>query len=253
MTGAIGPARSWVPGAGVVTLAHFAVIAAIAWLSVGKPPVPAVEPVLLIELPPLGTAEETPSPAPAQPTFQAPAAPQPPARQRVSAPTVAAPLPREFVAVPPSSEPASASPARPPLPAPAAAQTSPVPARSTPPQAAPAAASAGTSINDGDNPRAKQQEADYFALLSAHLNKRKRYPTEAKKARQQGIVTVRFTVHADGSVTGGTIRKSSGHTLLDTATLELLARVSPLPKFPRSMTKPSVTLSLPIDYSLQTS
>jgi len=88
--------------------------------------------------------------------------------------------------------------------------------------------------------------------LSAHLNKRKRYPTEAKKARQEGIVTVRFTVHRDGSIAGATIRKSSGHDLLDAATLDLLERVAPLPRFPKSMKRDSVTLSLPIDYSLQT-
>nr|WP_237489211.1 energy transducer TonB [Tsuneonella aeria] len=125
--------------------------------------------------------------------------------------------------------------------------------RPAPVQNAPARDAPGKSANDGDNPRAKQQEADYFAQLSAHLNKRKRYPTEAKKARQQGVVTVRFTVHADGSVTGSAIRRSSGHELLDQATLELLQRVAPLPRFPKSMTKPSITLSLPIDYSLQTS
>lgn len=93
---------------------------------------------------------------------------------------------------------------------------------------------------------------DYYALVSAHLNRKKRYPTEAKKARQQGVVTVRFTVHSDGSVSGGSIKSSSGHALLDQATLDLLQRVAPLPRFPKSMTKDSVTLALPIDYSLRT-
>lgn len=89
-------------------------------------------------------------------------------------------------------------------------------------------------------------------MVAAHLQRKKSYPTEAKKARQQGVVTVRFTVARDGSVSAIGIKKSSGHELLDTATLELLRRVAPLPRMPDSMERDSVTLSLPIDYSLRT-
>ena len=110
----------------------------------------------------------------------------------------------------------------------------------------------GTAATPGDDPKAKREEADYYSLLSAHLNRKKRYPSEAKKARQQGVVTVRFTVHADGRISGSSIRTSSGHDLLDQATLDLMERVAPLPRFPRSMTRDRVTISLPIDYSLRT-
>ena len=117
---------------------------------------------------------------------------------------------------------------------------------------APEGSGTGTAATAGDDPKAKREEADYYALLSAHLNRKKRYPSEAKKARQQGVVTVRFTVLADGRISASSIRTSSGHDLLDQATLDLMQRVAPLPKFPRSMTKDSVTISLPIDYSLRT-
>ena len=66
-------------------------------------------------------------------------------------------------------------------------------------------------------------------------------------------MTVRFTVDRNGNVSGVSIKRSSGHELLDTATLELLQRVAPLPRMPTSMQRDSVTLSLPIDYSLRTS
>ena len=114
------------------------------------------------------------------------------------------------------------------------------------------AGSTGTAATPGDDPKAKREEVDYYSLLSAHLNRKKRYPSEAKKARQQGVVTVRFTVHADGRISGSSIRTSSGHDLLDQATLDLMERVAPLPRFPRSMTRDRVTISLPIDYSLRT-
>ena len=116
----------------------------------------------------------------------------------------------------------------------------------------PAGSGTGTAATPGDDPKAKREEADHYSLLSAHLNRKKRYPSEAKKARQQGVVTVRFTVHADGRISGSSIRTSSGHDLLDQATLDLMERVAPLPRFPRSMTRDRVTISLPIDYSLRT-
>ena len=131
-----------------------------------------------------------------------------------------------------------------------------IPPQTLPPRAAlattPAGSGTGTAATPGDDPKAKREEADYYSLLSAHLNRKKRYPSEAKKARQQGVVTVRFTVHADGRISGSSIRTSSGHDLLDQATLDLMERVAPLPRFPRSMTRDRVTISLPIDYSLRT-
>lgn len=247
MTGA----RAWLPHAGAATLAHAAVVAGAIWLGMGVRPVPVEEPVVLIDLPPLAAAASAPA---AVVSTAAPAEPQ--AQSPITPPPVAASLPREFVAVPPPAQttrPAPATaPARPAAVAPAAA-ANPAPTRVAEAPAAVPAAGPTASTTAGNDPRAKAQEADYFSQLSAHLNKRKRYPAEAKKARQQGVVTVRFTVHRDGSVTGSAIRKSSGHALLDDATLDLLQRVAPLPRFPKAMVKDSVTLSLPIDYSLQTS
>lgn len=245
--------RRWLGSAGAVTAVHAALVAAALWLGMGERPVHLEEPVVLIDLPPLAASAAV---APAAQQYPETTSAQPPleARPPVEAPRVEAPLPRDYVAVPPPAPIApSVAPVRPAPASVAVAAPAPASARAIPTPIAAPKAGTGSAATDGDNPKAKQQEADYFALLSAHLNKRKRYPVEAKKARQQGVVTLRFTVHADGSITGGTIRKSSGHDVLDAATLDLLQRVAPLPKFPKSMTKASVTLSLPIDYSLQTS
>ena len=56
----------------------------------------------------------------------------------------------------------------------------------------------------------------------------------------------------DGSVSGISIKRGSGHEVLDSATLALVQRVAPLPRMPASMVRDSVTLALPIDYSLKT-
>lgn len=224
--------------AGVVALVGHAAVAVmvLGWARLPEPPLP--EPVVLVELPPMGSPEIVASEA------------QPEVVEQQAVPT-STPLPLD---VPPTRLPVPANAVT--LPAPTPAQ----PVRQAAPAAAPPAlpvatavpVSTGSPTATGSDPRAKKQEADYFALVSAHLNRRKVYPAEAKQARQQGIVTVRFTVDRSGSVSGVSIKRSSGHDILDRATLDLVQRVAPLPKMPSSMQRDSVTLSLPIDYSLRT-
>ena len=226
--------RLWSASSSIAFVLHVGVAALVlAWARPAQPPIP--EPVVLVELPP----EAPPTRATQQPAAQAqpeavpqPQLPTPP----IDVPLVQAPLPREVVTLPPSQAVRAAEPAA------VAAPTAPVPVARPEP----------TSVPESDA-KARKQEADYFALVSAHLNRRKTYPAEAKQARQQGVVTVRFTVDRNGNVSGTSIKRSSGHTILDQATLALLQRVAPLPRMPASMQRDSVTLSLPIDYSLRTS
>ncbi len=238
---ALGPAdrQHWSVAGAAALAVHIGIAALVlAWARPSEPPVP--EPVVLIELPPLAAAP-APSVATSQPVAQLQPDYVPPQTQTppIEIPPVRAPLPSNPVTVPIAAPP---SPARQSAPAPAAAPANP----------APAVAAPGTSTAQGSDPRARQQEADYFSLVSAHLNRRKSYPPEARQARQQGVVTVRFTVDRSGGVSGISIKRSSGHDILDSATLALVQRVAPLPRMPASMQRDSVTLSLPIDYSLRT-
>lgn len=240
-----GPERKvWGSAAGVALALHGVVATAAVLLAVPhSPPVP--EPVVLVDLPPAPPSAAAPV-AMNQPQTAAPVQPvthlstQP----RVDAPMVRTPVPADAVTLPPPVPVQRAAPAeaRPAL-QPAAAAA---PALSRPDSAAPA------SVGAGSDPRAKAREADYFATLSAYLNRRKSYPADARQARQQGIVTVRFTVDRTGGVSAISLKKSSGHAVLDDATLALLQRVAPLPKMPASMARDSITLSLPIEYSLRT-
>lgn len=199
------------------------------------------DPVMIVELPGL-----PPPPAAAQPQPQAepvetPDVPQPVVTPQptppIDAPKIAVPVPKEALVVPPRPVQAAAAP-----PQPAATSAPPV----TTPQPA-----AATSLY-GDDPKAKKAEADYFAILAAYLQRRKDYPAEAKRARQQGVVTVRFTVDRRGNVSAEGIKRSSGSDILDSATLALLRRISPMPPMPASVKRDSVTIALPIEYSLST-
>ncbi|MCB2060077.1 MAG: energy transducer TonB [Novosphingobium sp.] len=234
--------RRWGLAGGFALAVHLLVgTVVLGWSRAGELPVP--EPVVLIELPPAAAAAAVSATQPAerQPDYVPPQALMPP----IDVPPVDAPLPRDPVVLPPPPPPVQLRRS-----APAAVSA---PAAANPVAVAPAGAGTGTNATPGNDPKARAREADYYALISAHLNRKKRYPKEAKKALQEGIVTVRFTVHRDGSVSDVSIKRSSGHELLDQATLALMQRVAPLPRMPSSMKRDSVVLSLPIDYSLKTS
>jgi protein TonB len=237
--------KRWGVAGGLALVAHIGLaVLAIVVVRPHQPPTP--EPVVLVDLLPEA------APAPAAQTEAHQAEPQPryvPTPQltpRIEIPPVKAPLPHDPVTLPPPP---------PPLPARRIESAAPKPASAAAPAPLSVAAKGtgtGTSVTPGNDPKAKQREADYFALVSAHLNRRKQYPREAKQARQQGVVTVRFTVDRGGNVSATSIKRSSGHTLLDQATLDLLIRVSPLPRMPSSMQRDSVTIAVPIEYSLKT-
>ncbi|MEH6757310.1 MAG: energy transducer TonB [Parasphingorhabdus sp.] len=237
--------RRWMSAGAVAVAAHALLgVAAIAWKAPHVPPVP--EPVVLIELPPAAAASEAMSePVPAsRPDVLPPSQPLP-----FDVPPVRAPLPKEAIILPPESKRvptpvmADASTNSPPIAAPAPTRTE-----------APATASSRTAPSNsaGNSAKAKKEKANYYAMVSSHLNQRKKYPTEARKAREQGIVKVRFTVDRTGNISNVSITGSSGHAILDQATLALMQRVAPLPAMPPSMEQDKVTISLPIDYSLRT-
>ncbi len=90
----------------------------------------------------------------------------------------------------------------------------------------------------------------YFILLKGWLNRHKDYPPELKKAKLQGIVTVRFTINLKGHLKASSIKQSSGLQLLDQAALLLLEKANPMPPIPEFFNRDSLTIALPIEYAL---
>ncbi|TYC90951.1 energy transducer TonB [Novosphingobium sp. BW1] len=251
-----GARQRWAGATGIALGGHaLALGAVLLWSRDAAPPPP--EPVVLVELPEGASAPaasqaqaagrpETSAQAP-QPTQAQPMRPEPlpPLQTADPLPSEPRPVPGALAQSAPVATPGRAVSM--PAPAPASAPAAPAPtsvSRST--------GSGKRGDGPGTSAKARKAQADYFAMIAAHLQRKKSYPKEAKKARQQGTVTVRFTVTRDGSVSAVAIKTSSGHDLLDGATLDLLRRVAPLPSMPSSMERDSVTLALPIDYSLRT-
>lgn len=197
---------------------------------------------LFVELDQPETALPPPKPAPPEPVApaQRPPEPEPVAIEPV------APVPAPVALAPSDPTPTAESvpvaalePARTDGLAATAASSAPVASESAP--AAPAVA-----------PEVTRRERDaYIKALMAALLQQRIYPAAARKAREQGVVHVRFTIDRDGQVLASKVQRGAG-TLLDAAALEVLQRAAPLPAIPTSMGKQTLTITVPIEYSLTT-
>lgn len=77
--------------------------------------------------------------------------------------------------------------------------------------------------------------SDYQRQLKALIEKRKRYPLPARRARLQGRATVAFRLDPDGRLLTTELVHSSGHPLLDRAALQAVQVVGRYPAPPAGM------------------
>ncbi len=99
-------------------------------------------------------------------------------------------------------------------------------------------------------PDPKVKEA-YLQYLRQTIDERKIYPKNAKRLRQTGIVMVKFTLMAEGTITNVAIADSSGFELLDQAASDLLKDISRVRPLPQELGHEPLTLSIPIQYTLR--
>lgn len=96
------------------------------------------------------------------------------------------------------------------------------------------------------NVQAEYEEANLGrirTLLSEHL----KYPKNALRLRQQGSVTITFTLSPSGEISALSITKSSEFELLDDAARSLIGETASL--FPKP--SKSVRISVPIEYKIR--
>ena len=222
-----------------------AVHAAVLWQPPAATTQPALDVPVVIELSqdrravasPAETAPEQPAPAPEPPVA---ASPEPPA--------VAAPEPSPIAAAKPAPlRLPRATPRRPPA---RAVRQPPAPAEQTP-QAEPSHAS-----TDPPAPPAAAA-ADPTALpawqgrLVAQLQHAKHYPDSSRLAGNEGVAVVSFTMDRAGHVLAVRLVRSAGDPALDEEATALVHRAEPLPPPPAEMPGATITLSVPIRFSLR--
>ncbi len=89
---------------------------------------------------------------------------------------------------------------------------------------------------------------DLEGVLLRHLERHKRYPSEAQRARHEGVTYVRFIMSRDGRVLSARLDRPSGFAALDQEGLELLQRAQPLPSLPQDQPGESLEIVVPVQF-----
>jgi periplasmic protein TonB len=91
---------------------------------------------------------------------------------------------------------------------------------------------------------------DYLEAVRRWVTRFKKYPDEAIKQKQEGVVTLGFKFMRDGTVTDVWLEKSSGFPLLDQAALAMIRAASPIPKVPDRYQGDTLTLTMPENFRI---
>jgi protein TonB len=94
-------------------------------------------------------------------------------------------------------------------------------------------------------------KAKWQRELVAHLGRFKTYPAAARDRRETGQIMLRFDLDRAGQVSNAAISRSSGHTRLDWAALDMLRRAAPLPPPPSSVPGVKIELVVPVRFQLK--
>jgi len=93
--------------------------------------------------------------------------------------------------------------------------------------------------------------AAYLATVRSLLEKHKRYPGEARRQWQQGVVVLSFTIGSNGEIAHSKVARSSGHQSLDEAARETLTRLSRFPPLPPQLNRSHLAIEVPLAFRLR--
>lgn len=222
-----------------------AVLLELAPLPVAPPePAPAID-IPLPEPMPEPVIEPLPEPPPPEPEPVVEEPPPPPEPPPVVEPEVVLPKP----------------PPEPPKPKPEVKKEAPKPKpeKPKPPrpvaqpvqQAQPAPAAAPVPAAPAPSAAPSRAVPSWQGRVLGHLERHKRYPRSAQARRQEGVAQVRFTIDREGRVLSVQLDRSSGHSVLDEETVEMVRRASPLPAPPDEMAQDRIELVVPVQFFIR--
>jgi protein TonB len=244
----------WATGASVFV--HLAVLAALTTLAA-----PQRQPATLPQIELLPPLPVQPTPQDARPSpINLPVSTEPTLAAAFSPPVPVADPPRVIASssdvaplpLPPPHKPLDKRKERP--------QPQPIPTKTiehslSPPTAAPIngnEAKDKTVVAEAPaNPTPAGPPPSYIGLIQARLLQVKQYPADARLNRQEGTVTMRFTIDRAGHVLSSHLQQSSGVRSLDDEATAMIARASPFPPMPPSPAGSTLALVVPIEFSLK--
>jgi protein TonB len=91
------------------------------------------------------------------------------------------------------------------------------------------------------------QLSRYFVLVKGIIESKKRYPEEAKRRGEEGIVVVSFTIDESGNPVNVRLASSSGSPSIDNETLRLIRSL----KFPPPPDGKPINLRVEVEYQLR--
>ncbi|MGD9256001.1 MAG: energy transducer TonB [Chromatiales bacterium] len=121
------------------------------------------------------------------------------------------------------------------------------PARKQPPVKSPEASQAAPAASRKQIAKA---EASYRNMVRSLIEKKKFYPSRARRNRSTGETQVSFTLQRDGSVMNLRISQSSGVSALDQAAKKAVQKVGRFPPFPKASRRTNWEFTVPLHYRL---
>ena len=91
----------------------------------------------------------------------------------------------------------------------------------------------------------------YYGRIREIIDNNKRYPLLSRQRREEGSPIIKFTILKDGSIDNLTVI-SSGYRSLDREAKRMIIESAPFPKIPDSISKDGITLTIPINFTLNT-
>lgn len=91
---------------------------------------------------------------------------------------------------------------------------------------------------------------EYKFTVRKAIESNKRYPRKARRLRQQGTVTLAFTILRDGTIENLRIIQSAGNTSLDQAALKTIKKINGKFPIPAKLNRASWEFNVPMKYSL---
>ncbi|EMH0134286.1 TPA: TonB family protein [Proteus mirabilis] len=88
-----------------------------------------------------------------------------------------------------------------------------------------------------------ESENHYISLLRREIERHKRYPAQARRMQDEGLVVVRFSLTNEGYISSVALEQTSGVASLDNAALAAVKRVKPIGPKPNNLSDP-LTISL---------
>ena len=110
-----------------------------------------------------------------------------------------------------------------------------------------------TSQNQKTDYAKAKLEDSYKATLILWLQRFKRYPNAAQRRGQQGVVSVEFSINADGEVLSFRVIETSEYERLNQAAIQMIQRASPLPPVPDGLRNGQnfFTYSVPVNFTIE--